>query len=87
MLLIRKCQSLINFSVYEIVYFLSIIPPYDEKYVPQAMAEVYPKTLSDFYDPLKKNSLNYLKLCNLGNSLDIDVSPQQESNVEKLPRA
>ena len=87
MLLMRKRQSFINFSVYEIVDLLSIIPPYDKKYVPQAMAEVYPKKLSDFYDPLKENSLNYLEVCNLGNSRDIDVSPQQESNVEKLPRA
>ena len=66
---------------------VSIIPPYDEKYVPQTMTEVYPKKLSDFYDPLKENSLNYLELCNLGNSLDINISPQQQSNVEKLTRA
>ena len=66
---------------------LSIILPYDEKYVPPTMTEVYPKMLSDFYDPLKENSLNYLELCNLGNSLDINISPQQQSNVEKLTRA
>ena len=47
---------------------LSIIPPYDEKYVPPTMTEVYPK-ISDFYDPLKENSLNYLEFCNLGINL------------------
>ena len=51
------------------------------------MTKVYPKKLSDFYNPLKENSLNYLELCNLGNSLDTNVSPQQQSNVEKLTRA
>ena len=66
---------------------LSIIPPYDETYVPQKMTEVYPKKLSDFYNPLKENSLNYLELCNLGNSLDTNISPQQQLNVEKLTRA
>ena len=40
------------------------------------MTAVYLEKLSDFYDPLKENSLNYLGLCNLGNSLDINVSPQ-----------
>ena len=43
--------------------------------------------LSDFYDPLRDNPLNYLELCNLGKSLDINFSPQQQSNVEKLTRA
>ena len=66
---------------------LSIVSPYDEKYVPQTMTEVFPKMLSDFYDPLKENSLNYLELCNLGNNLDINISPQQHSNVQKLTRA
>ena len=47
------------------------------------MTDAYPKILSDLYDPLKENSLNYLELCNLGNSLDINISPQQQSNVEK----
>ena len=56
-------------------------------YILQTMTEIYPKILSDFYDPLKENSLNYLELCNLGNSLDINISPQQQSNVEKLTRA
>ena len=66
---------------------LSIIPPYDEKYVPQTMTETYPKMLSVFYDPLKENSLNYFELCNLGNGLDINIFPQQQSNVEKWARA
>ena len=48
------------------------------------MTEVYPKELFDFCDPLKEYSLNYLELCNLGNSLDVNVSPQQQSNAEKL---
>ena len=51
------------------------------------MTDAYPKILSDLYDPLKENSLNYLELCNLGNSLDINISPQQQSNVEKLTEA
>ena len=51
------------------------------------MTEVYPKMLSDFYGPVMENSLNYLELCNPGNSLDIDISPQQQSNVGKLTRA
>ena len=50
------------------------------------MTDAYSKILSDLYDPLKENSLNYLELCNLGNSLDINISPQQQSNVEKLTR-
>ena len=63
---------------------LSITPPYDEKYVHQTMTEVYPKKLFDFCDPLKEYSLNYLELCNPGDSLDVNVSPQQQSNAEKL---
>ena len=66
---------------------LSIIPPFDEKYVPQTITEVYLKKLSEFYDPLKEKSLNYLELPDLGNSLDINISHQQQSNVEKLTRA
>ena len=57
---------------------ISIIPPYDEKDVPPTITEVYPKMLSDFYDPFKENSLNYLELCNLGNILGIIISPQQQ---------
>ena len=56
-------------------------------YILQTMTEIYPKISSDFYDPLKENSLNYLEFCNLDNSLDINISPQQQSNVEKLTRA
>ena len=66
---------------------LSIIPPYDEKYVPQTLTEEYPKILTGFYDPVKASTMNYLELCNLGSSLDINVSLQQQSNVEKLTRA
>ena len=51
------------------------------------MTEAYPKMLSVFYDPLKENSLNYFELCNLGNGLDINIFPQQQSNVEKWARA
>ena len=32
----------------------------------------------------KRISLNYLELRNLDNSLDINVSPQQQSNVETI---
>ena len=86
MLLMWKCQSFDSvLSVCKSkLAILSIIPPYDEKYVPQTMTEVYPKKLSDFYDPLKEDLLNYLELCSFGNSLDISVSPQQQSNAEKL---
>ena len=66
---------------------LSIIPPYDEKYVPQTLTEEYPKILTGFYDPVKASTMNYLELCNFGSSLDINVSLQQQSNVEKLTRA
>ena len=52
-----------------------------------AILFIIPKRLSGFYDPLKENLLNYLELCNLGNSLDIKVSSQQQSNKEKLTRA
>ena len=55
---------------------LSIISPYDEKYVPQTMPEEHPKMLSDFYDSLKENSLNCLELFNFGNSIDMSVFPQ-----------
>ena len=51
-----------------------------------AILFIIPKKLSGFYDQLKENSLNYFEFCNLGNSLDINVSPQQQSNVEKLTR-
>ena len=66
---------------------LCTVPPYEEKYLPQKMTEAYPKMLSDFYDPHTENSLDCLELCNLGNSLDVNVSPQQQSNFEKLTRA
>ena len=81
MLLMWKCQSFDSvLSVCKSkLAILSIIPPYDEKYVPQTMTEVYPKMLPDFHDPLKEDSLNHLKLCNLGNNLDINVSLQHQS--------
>ena len=66
---------------------LSIVPPYEEKYLPQKMTEAYPKMLSDFYDPHTENSLDCLELCNLGNSFDVNISPQQQSIFEKLTRA
>ena len=51
------------------------------------MSEAYPKMLSDFYDPHTENSLDCLELCNLGNSFDVNISPQQQSIFEKLTRA
>lgn len=73
----RKVNYASNKTVSEVCKFLSgvckskptvvsIIPPYDEKCVPQTMTEIYPKMLFDYCDPLKKNSLDYLELCNPG---------------------
>ena len=65
---------------------LSIIPPYDDKYVPSTLIDTYPKVMSDLYCAELLN-LNYIELCKYCESFSVDlVSNKEQTNVEKLTR-
>lgn len=65
---------------------LSIIPPYDDNYIPSILTDVYPKIMSDLYNAELLN-LNYLELCRYCENISIDlINNTEQANVEKLTR-
>ena len=66
---------------------LSIIPPHNDKYRPLPSMDIYPKVLSDLYDP-KNIELNYMELLEKSKVIyqSITVNQAQQNAVEEITR-